>query len=165
MSKKTWAIVAVVLAAVLALGFSIPALAEEPDEVGALSGPGFMVRGRFWVGSWDLFDTIADLFGLDPTELFEKLHEGQTIEEIAEELGVDTQEIQAGNARGKARRWHAGAHRGGRRRRHHGRGSSRMAPRGLGQRLSRRCRAFCHSRHARDDAQPHPSLLRRIAPR
>jgi len=94
MSKKTWAIVAVVLAGVLALGFSIPALAEEPDEVSALSGPGFMVRGRFWGGSWDLFDTIADLFGLDPTELFEKLHEGQTIEEIAEELGVDTQEMQ-----------------------------------------------------------------------
>lgn len=40
------------------------------------------------------YDLVAEKLGLTPTELFEQLHDGKTLAEIAEAQGVDLQAIQ-----------------------------------------------------------------------
>ncbi len=46
-------------------------------------------------GSWELFDTAAEILGLTPNELFVELHdEGQTLSEVAEAQGIDTDTLQ-----------------------------------------------------------------------
>jgi hypothetical protein len=50
-------------------------------------------------GSWDNFDAMAKALNLTPTQLFEKLHDGQTLADIAKEQGVDLAKVQeAANA-------------------------------------------------------------------
>lgn len=41
------------------------------------------------------YDLVAEKLGLTPTELFEQLHDGKTLAEIAEAQGVDLETIQA----------------------------------------------------------------------
>jgi len=53
-------------------------------------GGGFGFGG----GSTEEFDAQAEALGLTPTELFERLHSGKTLSEIAEAQGVDLQEVQ-----------------------------------------------------------------------
>ncbi|MGQ9466302.1 MAG: hypothetical protein ACUVSH_02295, partial [Anaerolineae bacterium] len=48
--------------------------------------------GRFG-GSWATFDAVAEALGLTPEQLFSELHSGKTLEEIAEEKGVDIQKV------------------------------------------------------------------------
>lgn len=44
-------------------------------------------------GSWATFDAVAEALGLTPEQLFSELHSGKTLEEIAEEKGVDIQKV------------------------------------------------------------------------
>jgi len=44
-------------------------------------------------GGWTMFDTVAQELGLTPEELFTNLHDGQTLEEVAEAQGVDLEAL------------------------------------------------------------------------
>ncbi len=48
----------------------------------------------FWGGSTAVFDAVAEALNLTPTQLFEQLHSGKTLSEIAEAQGVDLQKVQ-----------------------------------------------------------------------
>jgi len=64
-------------------------------------GKSFMGRGLgFWGGGWTTeFDTIATALNLTPTQLFEQLHSGKTLAEIAQAQGVDLTKVEeAANA-------------------------------------------------------------------
>jgi len=95
MTRKKWTVLALVLATVLALGIAVPALAQEPAEEEPTPRLGG-VFGRFplFNGTWGAFDSVAEALGLDPVDFFERLHDGQTIEEIADDLGVDLEQVQ-----------------------------------------------------------------------
>ena len=60
------------------------------------------VRG----GQWTMFDTAAEALGLTPQELFAELHAGKSLDEVAEEEGVDIEAVQdaMNAARGEAMR-------------------------------------------------------------
>lgn len=60
----------------------------RPDGFGL--GRGLGIRG----GDSATYDLLAEKLGLTPTELFEQLHDGKTLAEIAEAQGVDLQAIQ-----------------------------------------------------------------------
>ena len=60
----------------------------RPDGLGLGRSLGF--RG----GDSATYDLLAEKLGLTPTELFEQLHDGKTLAEIAEAQGVDPQAIQ-----------------------------------------------------------------------
>lgn len=45
-------------------------------------------------GGWTEFDALAKALNLTPTELFEQLHSGKTLDEIAEAQGVDLTKVQ-----------------------------------------------------------------------
>ncbi|MGC8827606.1 MAG: hypothetical protein ACP5TV_11460, partial [Anaerolineae bacterium] len=47
-----------------------------------------------WGGSWAEFDAVAEALNLTPTQLFEQLHSGKTLAEIAEAQGVDITKVQ-----------------------------------------------------------------------
>lgn len=55
------------------------------------SGRGFFGGGE---DRWATFDTLAEALGLTPVELFTELHAGRSLDEIAEEQGVDLEEVQ-----------------------------------------------------------------------
>ena len=58
---------------------------------------GFGGRGFFGVGGggrWTMFDTAAEALGLTPEDLFAELHSGKTLEEIAEEQGIEMDALQ-----------------------------------------------------------------------
>ena len=59
-------------------------------------GRGFGFGGH---GSWDNFDAVAKALNLTPTQLFEAVHSGKTLDEIAKAQGVDLSKVQeAANA-------------------------------------------------------------------
>jgi hypothetical protein len=59
-------------------------------------GKGFGCMGA---GGWNNFDAMAKALNLSPTQLFEKLHEGKTLADIAKDQGVDLAKVQeAANA-------------------------------------------------------------------
>jgi hypothetical protein len=59
-------------------------------------GRGFGLGGP---GSWDNFDAMAKALNLTPTQLFEAMHNGKTLDEIAKTQGVDLAKVQeAANA-------------------------------------------------------------------
>ncbi|MGC8781307.1 MAG: hypothetical protein ACP5UQ_10615 [Anaerolineae bacterium] len=92
-------LLAVSLSLVLALLISGTALAQTPTPP-AKGG----VFGKLWggipfrffgpFGNWQVFDAVAQALKLTPTQLFEQLHSGKTLDEIAKAQGVDTQAIQ-----------------------------------------------------------------------
>jgi hypothetical protein len=95
MSKKWIAVIAVSLLLVVAVATT--ALAQgttpatptpTPKAMPFMKGWGFMGRG------WTDFDAIAKALNLTPTQLFEQLHSGKTLEEIATAQGVDLQKVQ-----------------------------------------------------------------------
>jgi hypothetical protein len=67
-------------------------------------GPGGLLGkfGRgfgFWGGPNSQFDAVAKALNLTPTQLFEQLHSGKTLDEIAKAQGVDLTKVQeAANA-------------------------------------------------------------------
>ncbi len=93
----------VALVGLLGLMLAVPALAQgntppttpTPDTgkgLGLGRGWGHFGRG-FFGGSWATFDAVAEALGLTPEQLFSELHSGKTLEEIAEERGVDIQKV------------------------------------------------------------------------
>ena len=59
-------------------------------------GRGFGLGGP---GSWANFDAMAKALNLTPTQLFEEMHSGKTLDEIAKTQGVDLAKVQeAANA-------------------------------------------------------------------
>lgn len=53
-------------------------------------GMGFGFRG----GGMENFDAIAEALNLTPTQLFEQLHSGKSLDEIAEAQGIDLAKVQ-----------------------------------------------------------------------
>lgn len=91
---KTKIIAVVSVLALLAAGSLLlvgTVLAQEPTTTPEATpapwagGLGHGFGGR----SWESFDAMAEALNLTPTQLFEQLHEGKTLEEIAEAQGVD----------------------------------------------------------------------------
>ncbi len=98
----------VALVGLLGLLMTAPVLAQgntppTTPTPGSGQGPGM---GRGWGrgfglgrgfggfgGSWATFDAVAEALGLTPEQLFSELHSGKTLEEIAEEKGVDIQKV------------------------------------------------------------------------
>lgn len=67
---------------------------HEPRLFGGVQFGGGLFR-RFGNGSWTtMFDSMAEALGLDPTGLFTELHAGKTMAEIAEEEGIELEEVQ-----------------------------------------------------------------------
>jgi hypothetical protein len=96
---KKYLVVAGITVAVAAIAFvAVGSAAAADDNPPAPPFGGFGPGGcGMWGGggNWDVFDTIADEFGMTPTELFEALHDGSTVDELAEAQGVDLDELQA----------------------------------------------------------------------
>jgi len=93
-------VVAVVAGGVLLAATTASAQETEPTPGAAWEGRGWGMFG--WGGrSWTVFDTIAEALGLTPNELFTESHdEGKSVSEIAEERGVELDEVKdALNAR------------------------------------------------------------------
>jgi len=110
MHRRRWLVVAGAALTALMLAAAVSAtavFAQEPDpetnpeadtEAPALGpfggfrgghgGPGMEMLPGGGV-SWDRFDAIAEALGMEPDELFAELHNGKTIDEIAEAKGVD----------------------------------------------------------------------------
>ena len=57
-------------------------------------GRGFGLEGFGGPGSWANFDAMAQALNLTPTQLFEALHSGKTLDEIAKTQGVDLAKVQ-----------------------------------------------------------------------
>ena len=92
--KKRFMILAGAALAVVLLGAAVatPAFADEPTPEAPFScqGRGF----GLWGGSWTMFDTVAEALRLTPEEFFAELRAGKTLEEIAEEQGVEIEDVQ-----------------------------------------------------------------------
>jgi hypothetical protein len=73
-----------------------PSTQATPTPCKPFWGRGF----GFWGGGWTTdFDAVAKALNLTPTQLFEELHSGKTLEEIATAQGVDMTKVQeAANA-------------------------------------------------------------------
>lgn len=104
--KKLIAVVGVV-ALVTVLGLVLGGMAfaqtETPADETTPATPGRLLwgNGMDCLGgrSWGNFDAMAEALNLTPTQLFEKLHDGQTLADIAKEQGVDLTKVQeAANA-------------------------------------------------------------------
>jgi hypothetical protein len=86
-----FAIVVVVALAVASTAFADP----TPPAQDGRPVPGLWLWGRGIGdgGGVAAYDAVAEALHLTPVELFEKLHDGQTLQEIAAEQGVDLQDI------------------------------------------------------------------------
>ena len=86
--------VAVIVVLVASLAGATFVFADEP-ATRPETPHGFQGRGfGLWGGSWTMFDTAAEALGLTPEEFFAELHAGKTLEEIAEEQGVELEAVQ-----------------------------------------------------------------------
>ncbi|MCS7061110.1 MAG: hypothetical protein RMN25_08070 [Anaerolineae bacterium] len=103
MNGKKW-IAAIGAAALIAIGAAAagPVLAQSEAPSTTPTTPqsspytGKMFRGfgfGFWGGSTAQFDAVAKALNLTPTQLFEQLHSGKTLEQIAQAQGVDMQTV------------------------------------------------------------------------
>lgn len=94
---KRWLTVAGVLALAVVVALAVGGVAlAQSDTPSAQTTPvppcgGLWAKGfGFWRGGmWTEFDAIAKALNLTPTQLFEELHSGKTLAEIAEAQGVD----------------------------------------------------------------------------
>lgn len=92
------ALIAVVGALVVGTAFAqdttpTPAPNAAPDTPSGKHGMG--MRFGFRGGNTENFDAIAKALNLTPTQLFEQLHSGKTLAEIATAQGVDLAKVQA----------------------------------------------------------------------
>jgi uncharacterized protein (DUF433 family) len=72
------------------LAEELPERLEQPWEP---PGPIDGAFGHFGEGFWAAYDAVADTLGLTPDELFAELHDGKTLTEIADDQGVEMEEI------------------------------------------------------------------------
>ena len=108
MTKKKLTVVVGVLALITVIGVLAAGAAfaqadtptPAPNAAPATPfGERGMGRGFGARGSWDNFDAMAKALNLTPTQLFEALHSGKTLDEIAKTQGVDLAKVQeAANA-------------------------------------------------------------------
>jgi hypothetical protein len=97
MSKKIVFIVALVAAlAVIALAGAGLAFAQGPTSPAPGYGccGGWGMRGGW--GGWHgmgLMDALAELSGLEPTELYAEMQEGKTLLEVAQAHGISAEEL------------------------------------------------------------------------
>ena len=107
MTLKKLALVAGAVALVAVIGVLIAGTVSAqtgtpPSQATPLMPKTFMGRGGFgfWGGgSIANFDAVAKALNLTPTQLFEQLHSGKTLAEIATAQGVDLTKVQdAANA-------------------------------------------------------------------
>jgi hypothetical protein len=82
-------LVLVVAGAAFAQGTNPPAKPKGalPDKIAEL-------RGALPFGGWKIYDAVAEALKLTPTQLFEQLHGGKTLKQVAEAQGVDMQAVQ-----------------------------------------------------------------------
>lgn len=67
----------------------LPERLEQPwQPAGPLGG-----FGQFNEGFWTMYDAVAEALGLTPEDLFTELHDGKTVDEIAEGQGVEMEEV------------------------------------------------------------------------
>ena len=107
MTKKkllvTVGAVALITIVALVLGGIAFAQTETPPSQTEPTTPKLFERGMGFGcmggGSWNNFDAMAKALNMTPTQLFEGLHEGKTLADIAKEKGVDLTKVQeAANA-------------------------------------------------------------------
>lgn len=67
------------------LAEELPERLEQPWQMG-----GF---GPFGEGFWTMYDEVAEALGLTPEALFSELHDGKSLEEIAEAQGVEMEAV------------------------------------------------------------------------
>ena len=68
----------------------LPERLEEPWQPrGARDG----LLGGFSEAFWNRFDGVAEALGLDPEQLFSRLHDGETVADVAEDLGVNLEDV------------------------------------------------------------------------
>lgn len=97
--RKKWLMFAGVglLAALLVLAVAVPAFAQGSTPTPTPKNKGWFGWGRGFGflrgGSWADFDAAAKALGLTPEQLFSELHAGKSLDEIAEEKGVDLQKV------------------------------------------------------------------------
>jgi hypothetical protein len=101
-------LVALLLASVIgvsAVSAQEPGLDPGPPIPFGRGGLGHGLLGRIDDGLWTAFDAGAEALGLEPSELFSELHEGNKLAEIAEEQGVELDDVREaiGAARGTER--------------------------------------------------------------
>ena len=61
---------------------------------GGWGGFGHGIFGGARGDQWTMFDTAAEALGLTPEELFAELHAGKSLDEVAEEQGVEMEAVQ-----------------------------------------------------------------------
>ena len=100
--KKLYVVLAVAGALALVLaglgGIAVVSAQEETTGCeGGLShgiwGWGRDLFGFGRGGEWTMFDTVAEELDMTPEQLFSKLHDGESLEGIAEDKGVDLEVI------------------------------------------------------------------------
>jgi hypothetical protein len=99
--KNLYTILGTAGALVLLLGgLSVSVVSAQEVTPPAEDAPagGIFGRGRVLFdfgpgGGWTMFDTVAEELSLTPEELFTKLHDGQTVEGVAEAQGVDLEAL------------------------------------------------------------------------
>ncbi len=103
MKGKKWVAVVGALALFVLVGAMVVGTVSAQSTT-PTPGPGGLLdkfsRGFGpWGGSNSQFDAIAKALNLTPTQLFEQLHSGKTLDEIAKAQGVDLTKVQeAANA-------------------------------------------------------------------
>jgi len=99
MTKKRLVLLAGVALIVLllaGLGGAAYVFADEPTPPIPFGWGGGRFGGGFgWTGGgeWTAYDTAAETLGLTPEELFDELRAGNSLTDIAEEQGVDVEEV------------------------------------------------------------------------
>jgi hypothetical protein len=68
-------------------------LPERLEQAWEPSGPTGHILGPFGQAFWTAYDAVAEALGLEPQAFFTKLHDGRTVAEIAEEQGVQMDEV------------------------------------------------------------------------
>jgi hypothetical protein len=100
MMNKKW-LIPISLALVLTLVVGGVALAQDvgpkvDEAVQAVKADVVVEMARLFGGfggNWEIFDAVAQTLKLTPTQLFEQLHSGKTLKEIAAAQGVDMQAV------------------------------------------------------------------------
>ena len=84
-------IILVLVVGVVAVVSFAMAQGPTPEPNGRpFRGHGF---GMWGAGGWSVFDAAAEALGLTPEQLFTELHSGKTLEQVAQEMGVDLQAV------------------------------------------------------------------------
>ncbi len=97
MKGKKWLAIVGALALFVLVGAMVVgvALAQSTTPTTPNGFLGNFGRGLgFWGGPNSEFDVIAKALNLTPTQLFEQLHSGKTLDEIAKAQGVDLTKVQ-----------------------------------------------------------------------